>query len=145
MTRRSRPIAEHEAGHAAMALALGVPVHSAALTPRHAEHTGVCMVTPGLRGNFEDALVCAAGPAADLLAGRNVNWRRRYPYAWASDVDAIRELKFRPREVRALIDLACVLLGDRLAPLHTRVVDALLERDLCEADLQGLLVGEPID
>ncbi len=128
-----------------MALSLFVPIRAVVLTPGHRDVTGYCSTTEGVRGRLEDALVDAAGPAADVLSGRfSDRWRRHVPRAWANDFASMRAAGFSGPERRALVDFAAALLHGQLACLHARITDALLEHDLGPEDLEALRIGEPL-
>lgn len=146
MKPRSRATAEHEAGHAAMALALFVPISGVELTPEHPTDRGGTYLPAGESSRIADALVDAAGPAADVLSGRfSDRWRRHVPRGWQYDFASMRDLGFSPKECRALVDFAAAMLHGQLRALHARITEALLERDLGHDDLQALFLGERVD
>lgn len=142
MRKRSLPVAAHEAGHAAIAIALGIPILRVCLTPGQPDR-GFCTTLSHPQWRLEDATVDAGGPAADLLGARfSERWRRHVPRAWGADFASMRKCGFSPRECRTLVELAAGMLsGQRVRELHRRIVEALIERDLFEAEIADLATG----
>lgn len=142
--RRSPHVARHEAGHAAIAISLGAPVFRVCLTPGKFD-TGYCTVLSHPQWRLDDALVDAGGPAADLLGARfGERWRHHVPRAWSADFASMRAQGFTPRECRMLVELAASLLAGKVRPLFERIAAALVERDLFEADLAALTLGDDL-
>jgi hypothetical protein len=144
MRPRSPLVAAHEAGHAAIAISLGIPVSSVCLTPGKAD-TGYCTVLTHPQWRLEDALVDAGGPAADVISGRySDRWLRHVPRQWSDDFRSMRRCGFRPKECRILVGLAASMLRTSVRDVYSRVLAALLRRDLTAEDILALTVGEPL-
>lgn len=143
--KRSPHVAAHEAGHAAIAIFLGIPVTCVCLTPGQ-DATGYCTVLSHPQWRLEDALVDAGGPAADLIGGRySDRWLKHVPRQWSDDFKSMRQHGFKPRECRVLVHLAVSMLQGNARELYQRILRALEHRDLMEEDIARLTVGEEID
>jgi hypothetical protein len=143
--KRSPHVAAHEAGHAAIAISLGIPVFRVCLTPGQ-EYSGYCTTLTHQQWRLEDALVDAGGPAADLINGRHSErWLKHVPRQWSADFKSMRQRGFKPRECRVLVHLAVSMLQGSARELYGRVLRALEQRDLGEEDIARLTVGEEID
>lgn len=128
--------AAHEAAHAAVATALGFEVVRVALL--QGPDIGVCdyeVPLPCVRWRVHEALVCAAGPAADALRGLGQRGRMR---AWCSDFAAITEMGFSPKERALVVRLATRMLEGECRALWERLTQALEERDLNAADVVAI-------
>jgi hypothetical protein len=128
---RSLVVAQHEAAHIVVGVALGLRLSSAKLSPVDAPGWLGYALFPRASG-LPWAVVLAAGVAWDrALGGRS-----------DGDLALLRRLGFRrPRDVHALEVCAAGLLATR-GEAHGRVTRALLERDLTGADILLLAQGE---
>ncbi len=138
--------AEHEAGHAVVAEFLGLRVHSVELSPTsHPNDWGHAIVdVPGRGRRLHDALVDAAGPAAEILAGRGPRGRTKILPRWRSDFASIRKAGFSAKEREVLVHCAQAMLLGPCAVAWRRVADALCMQDLTGAQVRSAFRG-PID
>lgn len=86
------------------------------------------------------AIMCAAGPAADAIHGRNE------PESWGTDFALIKESGFSVKERRVLLDMATRYLRGPCRHAWEKVTDELMHRDLTGAAIKALIVsGEAVD
>jgi len=138
MRTPARPldVAQHEAAHVVVGVALGLRVRLAQLDPPRPGWTrsgGVWF--DGRSGTTE---------AWGLMLAAGVAWERAlrgHARGAAGDLAVLRSMHVHtaPR-VRAL-ELAAAALLAGLGPAHARVTRALLERDLSGADIAALAAG----
>lgn len=136
--RRALEIAQHEAAHIVVGVALGLSLRRASARP-WAEHDGYCWfpLPPGRR-TWADAVTGAAGVAWERAAHpRDADTEGYQRFDWAELLEAVPSQHDAETCVRA----AAALLRT-LGPEHARVTRALLERDLTGADLTALAHGE---
>jgi hypothetical protein len=134
MTRRNPvrrlDVAQHEAAHVVVGVAVGLKMRTARLNGGGDSFGDVWFPEAfGVQG----ALMYAAGAA----------WEKATPsgYGHEHDLRAIRTLGFRGPALNSLLLAA----GDMLAargPIHRRVTQALLEKDLSGHDIAALARGE---
>lgn len=137
MRARSLDVAQHEAAHVVVGLALGMRLELATLTPERVRGQlwhGSVTWREG-RESARDAIMYAAGLAWD----RSVRLSRgeRSSWDWTYCRDIVRSVT----AVEACITAAAAILGGRMGA-HARVTRALLERDLRAADVRRLARGE---
>lgn len=132
---RSLTIAQHEAAHVVVGVALGLRLREVAVGPgtlamRAWEGYAWFYVPRGARMAW--ALTCAAGVA----------WERatRGPGADAGDLAELRRMGFRGRGVDALATAAAAIVESRRVA-HTRVTRALMDRDLNTQDIATIACG----
>lgn len=138
---RPLSVAQHEAAHAVVGVYLGLSLRVVRVDPKsNAEVDGYAHFRKRKTEALPYAIMCAAGPAADAIHGRNE------PESWTVDYSLIRESGFTARERRILIDIATRYLKGPCRKPWKRVTDALTERDLTGAEIKALIVhGEKLD
>jgi hypothetical protein len=137
---RSLAVAQHEAAHIVVGVALGLRLRCAVL--------GGSALEPGLEGfawfavrradNTAWAVTLAAGEAWERAMGDTD--RPASPGDWA----LLRRLGYRGRGAEALVTAAAAMLAG-LGAVHARVTRGLLERDLTGTDIDAITHGELIE
>jgi len=138
--QRSPLIAAHEAGHAVVALALGLEVYGVYLTPHARLISGYAHTELAPKHLWlHDAITDAAGPAADALSGRySLAALRRPPIAWQHDFESIRAYGYSRHERDLLVAIASRMLTGECARAWREVGKALEHRDLTGTELRAL-------
>ncbi len=134
--------AEHEAGHAVVAEFLGLKVRAVQLIATE-DFSGVCyLARPAPRARrLHDALVDAAGPAADILVGRAPRGRRKALDSWEGDFAAIKRAGFSAKEREVLVFSATAMLRGPCAVAWARVWRALQDQDLTGDQVRAAFLG----
>jgi hypothetical protein len=136
---RSLDMAQHEAAHVVVGVALGLRLDRAALAPApdlDPHEGGAAWFIVGRNHRQAWALTVAAGVAWER-ACTGVRW----PHGSSADSRILRGL-VRGRHAREALIRAAGAMLTTLAPVHARVTRALLERDLGPADVAALARGE---
>jgi hypothetical protein len=139
---RTLAVAQHEAAHVVVGVALGLRLGRASAAPwarGSDEGDGYCWfpLPPGRR-TWADAVMTAAGVAWErAVAPRTRDEDGMARYDWAAILTATPSRHDAETCVRAA---AALLAG--LGAAHARVTRALLERDLGPADIEALARGE---
>lgn len=141
-TQRTLAIAQHEAAHVVVGVALGLRLGRASALPWAVdgdEGDGYCWFPlPPRRRTWADAVTGAAGVAWERAVAPNVpddvGVQR---FDWAALLEAVPSRHDAETCVRAA---AALLAG--LGDAHARVTRALLERDLGPDDIAALARGE---
>ena len=137
-SKRSLSVAQHEAAHVVVGVALGLRLGRASALP-WAEGDGFCWfpLPPGRR-TWADAVTGAAGVAWERAIAPTVADDVGVQRAdWAELLEAVPSRHDAETCVRAAAALLSTLGG-----LHARVTRALLERDLGPEDIAALVRGE---
>jgi hypothetical protein len=127
-------VAQHEAAHVVVGVALGMRLRSA-----------TARATPNPRDPAEGFALFRGGSATalGLMYAAGVAWDDALGEDSPADRKLIRELGFTLRDSRGLVRASRSMLRD-LSPAHARVTRALLERNLGAADVARLARGEPL-
>lgn len=136
---RSLEVAQHEAAHVVVGVALGLRLVRAALAPDpdlDPHEDGAAWFAAERRHSQAWALTVAAGVAWERAATG-----QRWPHASSGDARLLRRLA-RGRHARESLVRAAGAMLATLAPVHARVTRALLDRDLGPADVAALARGE---
>jgi hypothetical protein len=136
---RDVEVAQHEAAHVVVGVALGLRVKRAELDPPRAGWSRSGGVWFDGRAGTTEAwgLMLAAGVAWETAL-------RGHARGASGDLAVLRHMHVHTRDrVRALSTAAAALLAG-LGPEHARVTRALLERDLTGRDVEALARGERI-
>jgi hypothetical protein len=138
--QRPLDIAQHEAAHVVVGVALGLKLRRAVLAKRdlgggYEEHGYSWFPAGTARKRNAMALMFAAGIAWDRMVGDDLE---------GVDAALVRELVHSAHDVETCVTAAGALLAG-LSGAHARVTRALLERDLTGADIQALARGEQIE
>ncbi len=138
---RKLDVAQHEAGHAVVGVWLGMSLRVVRVDPAsYPELDGYTHFRRTKTNALQYALMCAAGPAADAIQGRNE------PDMWVPDFSLIKESGFSTKERRVLIDIATRYLRGPCKRAWCAVTDELLHRDLTGAEIKALVMhGERVD
>jgi len=139
---RSAFIAAHEAGHAVVAIALGLEVFAVYLTPHAKQISGYAHTEDAPKELWlHDAIVDAAGPAADALSGRySLAALKRPPIAWQYDFQSIQAYGYSRQERDLLVTIASNMLTGRCARAWREVTTALEQRDLSGDELRAIAI-----
>lgn len=135
MHQRNLSVAQHEAAHVVVGVALGLRMRAAVLEPARPGFTqsGYAWFPTGARRKREAlALMYAAGVAWDRAVGDRFT---------ATDTRLVRAYVSGRHGVESCVRAAAAMLAG-LGPAHARVTRALLERDLSGADITALARGE---
>lgn len=135
-------VAQHEAAHVVVGLAVGLRVRRAVLheTPNHGTWSeyGAVWFNDRHATPTQLAIAIAAGRAWDRLVAapppRGMVWVD-------GDGDLLRKMNYTRNEIEALTTAAAAILAGRMTT-HRRVSDALHEHDLTRHDLERLATGE---
>jgi hypothetical protein len=140
--KRSPLIAAHEAGHAVVAVALGLEVRGVYITPHAKKISGYADLVEAPKALWlHDAIVDAAGPAADALSGRySIAALKRPPVAWQDDFAAITAYGYSRQERDLLVAIASEMLTGRCAKAWREVAAALELGDLTAEQLRALTI-----
>jgi hypothetical protein len=131
---RSLAVAQHEAAHIVVGVALGLRLREAVLGAiDRPDWQGYALFTGANRAAW--ALTLAAGVAWD---------DELHEHYSSGDVRLLRRLSYRGGAIDALALAAGAILETR-GVAHARVTRALLERDLRAADVAAIARGERID
>lgn len=138
MTSRALEIAQHEAAHIVVGVALGLRLRRASASP-WADGEGYCWfpLPPGRR-TWADAVTGAAGVAWErAVSPRTADTEGPQRDDWAQLLEAVPSRHDAETCVRAA---AALLSG--LGAVHARVTRALMARDLTGSDVAALARGE---
>jgi len=130
MAERSLLIAQHEAAHVVVGVALGLRLHLASALPAD-DCLGYAWFPWG-GSSLGHALCTAAGVAWEVAVGGDLHH---------ADLADLRRIQRSASGVRCAVRAAAALLTT-LGPVHARVTRALLERDLRGQDIASLARGE---
>ncbi len=138
---RKLDVAQHEAGHAVVGVWLGMALRVVRVDPTaFPELDGYTHFRRTKTNALQYAIMCAAGPAADALCGRDE------PGFWEPDFALIKESGFSTKERRILIDVATRYLRGPCQRAWRAVTEELLHRDLTGAKIKALVThGERIE
>lgn len=137
---RSLAVAEHEAAHAVVGVWLGLSLRVVRLDPDDVDYDGLSYFADRKKSTLEYAIMCAAGPAADAIRGRNE------PEFWMHDFELIRRKGFVRSERVILVDMATRYLNGPCRSFWSTVTERLLERDLMGSELKSyILYGEKLE
>lgn len=141
---RDFAVAQHEAAHIVVGLAVGLRVRRAYLCELPAHGTtheyGAVWFNDRHATATQLALAYAAGCAWD----RCIAAPTPKGMTWVDgDAEILRDMGHSRREIEALTIAASAMLGARMT-VHRRVADALHERDLVAADFPALIAGEKL-
>lgn len=135
---RSFLVAQHEAAHIVVGVAVGLRFWRAKLfaAPNHG--------TASVYGSvwFRDRSAHSLGLSLMYAAG--CAWDRGVGEDSDGDHALLREMTYTNHEIHSLVIASAAILAGRSA-LHARVARALWERDLTDADLPALMAGETLD
>jgi hypothetical protein len=135
---RSLRVAQHEAAHIVVGLALGLKLRSASALPS-AECEGYCWFPlPPNRRTWADAVLTAAGVAWERAVDPNEPDNTGHQ---SSDWAALLEATPTRHDAETCVRAAAALLSG-LGGQHARVTRALLARDLTGADVAAMAHGE---
>ena len=142
MDVRPLDIAQHEAAHVVVGVALGLRLRAAVVGARAGRIDGVpvdgwAWFHGGARRREAIAVMTAAGVAWDRAVGAPA-WRA------SLDLRGVRELTSGRHGVATAIACAAAVLSARAAA-HARVTRALLARDLTGDDLAAIARGEALE
>lgn len=132
---RDFTVAQHEAAHMVVGLAVGLKIRRAVLhaKPCHGdfwEYGAVWFENRGATAT-QQALAFAAGCA----------WDRGMGEESVGDYQLLRRMRYLSREIDALVLSASAILSGRLA-VHQRCARALYDRDLTAVDVARIVAGE---
>ncbi len=133
MTDLRFAVAQHEAAHVVVGVALGLRLHVASARP-----AGDCLGYawfPWVKARTADALLTAAGIAWDRKVGGKLYY---------ADLAMLRQIERSATGVRCAVRAAGAMLAE-LGREHAAVTRALLERDLTGHDLLALARGERLE
>jgi hypothetical protein len=132
---RSFAVAQHEAAHVVVGVALGLRLKRA------------CILPPGGRvvgyAGFDKR--CGTAEAFTLMLAAGVAWEEIAAGSWdeaRGDLAVLREMGIPTRARVAVLTKAAHALLARLRPVHAQVARALLARDLSGADISTIARGE---
>ena len=138
-TRRSREalaVAQHEAAHVVVGVALGLRLYEASLLHIPGDRDGHVIFYEGSR--LAMAMMRLAGVVAELRIGDAGDIAR----ASVDKAQARQSLRGLGRGNYAAAFMAADAILASRVPIHTAVTRALLERDLRAADIAALARGE---
>jgi hypothetical protein len=137
---RKLDVAQHEAGHAVVGVWLGMSLRVVRVDPAsYVELDGYTDFRRTKTNALHYAIMCAAGPAADAICGRDE------PDMWEPDFSLIKESGFSTKERRVLIDMATRYLRGPCRRAWQKVTDELMSRDLSGKEIKALVAhGEPM-
>jgi hypothetical protein len=137
---RKLDVAQHEAGHAVVGVWLGMSLRVVRVDPAsYVELDGYTDFRRTKTNALHYAIMCAAGPAADAICGRDE------PDMWEPDFGLIKESGFSTKERRVLIDMATRYLRGPCRRAWQKVTDELMSRDLSGKEIKALVAhGEPM-
>lgn len=129
--------AQHEAAHLVVGVALDLKVRSVVIEKARPGWTsgGYCWFFDSAKKTYADALMFAAGVAWENALGHGD------PTDAAEDARACRLLVGSAHDYKTCVRAAAAMLTV-LAPAHTRLTRALLDRDLTGRDVALLARGE---
>jgi hypothetical protein len=138
---RKLDVAQHEAGHAVVGVWLGMALRVVRVDPEaYPELDGYTHFRRTKTNALHYAIMCAAGPAADAIFGRDE------PDMWAPDFGLIKESGFSTKERHILIDMATRYLRGPCRRAWEKVTDELMHRDLTGKAIKALVAhGERIE
>lgn len=128
-------VAQHEAAHIVVGVAVGLRVRRAILGDR--VNHGTWKVWGCVW--FDDRN--AAPMQLSLAYAAGVAWDRSLGEESEGDFEILRKMRYTRREIDALVLASSALLAGRM-PLHTRCTRALYDRDLTAVDVARLAAGE---
>lgn len=127
-------VAQHEAAHIVVGVALGLRLYHATIVPAPGEDCYGYAWFPYGGTRLAQSLCDAAGVAWERAVGGRLH---------AADLENLRARERSEAAVRAAVRAAADMLAAR-GPVHARVTRALLERDLRGRDIEALARGERI-
>ena len=131
MSARPLDVAQHEAAHVVVGVALGLRLHSASALPSPKEDLlGHAWFPYGSR--IALSIMYSAGVAWDRLTGAGLS---------EGDVVLVREIERSAAGVRASVRAARALITE-LRGVHAQVTRALLKQDLRHQHIAALARGE---
>lgn len=139
---RALDMAQHEAAHVVVGVALGLRLRKAALghagfdIPGYAT-MGYSLFTVPRRKSTAWAITLAAGIAFERRLGDAYK-------TWRADYALLRKDGHSAHAISALVVAADAILETR-RQVHARVTRALLQRDLTGADIEAIAKGERVD
>ena len=138
---RELDLAQHEAAHVVVGVALGLRLSKAVLgggagVVRGVNTLGYSLFTVPHRKGTAWAITLAAGIAFERRAGEEETAR--------GDYKLLRQEGHSAHAITALVVAADAILETR-GLAHARVTRALLQRDLTGADIEAIAKGERVD
>lgn len=129
-------VAEHEAAHVVVGLALGLKLGRASTTPSVEPNVGLVHGSVWFRegrGRMAMGIMFAAGRAWEQRAGGTLWW------AWR-DTELARRYLIGPANLKTAVKVAREILDGRRR-VHAKIASELCDRDLTSADIEALILG----